>query len=65
MVEPLYVRSLGIRQQSLGEQHPQTQTTWENFLYLVKTAVETGRAQELSDDPLTQEILLTLSGCSD
>jgi len=55
--EPLYLEALSIWMQKLGEDHPNTQTGWENFRYLLRQAVEAGRAAELSDHPRTREIL--------
>jgi tetratricopeptide (TPR) repeat protein len=55
--EPLYLQTLAIFLQSLGETHPHTQTAWRNFRYLVQQAVQAGRAAELSDHPATQAIL--------
>jgi hypothetical protein len=58
--EPLYVRTLAIFLQCLGETHPHTQTAWGNFCHLVQQAVQAGRAAELSDHPATQAILSQL-----
>jgi hypothetical protein len=43
--------------EKLGENHPNTQTVWGNFVYLLQQAVEAGRAAELSDHPTTQAVL--------
>jgi Tetratricopeptide repeat len=58
--EPLYLHTLAICLQSLGETHPHTQTAWRNFRYLVRQAVQAGRAGELSEHPVTQGILSQL-----
>lgn len=56
-VELLCGRSLAILINVLGENHPHTKTAQDNFRYLVRQAVESGRAGELSDHPLTQAVL--------
>ncbi len=58
--EPLYLQALAIFIQSLGENHPNTQMVQENFRYLLQQAVEAGRTAELSDHPITQDILAQL-----
>jgi hypothetical protein len=58
--EPLYLRTLTILMNVVGENHPHTQTIGSNFWYLVQQAVEAGRVGELSDHPATQAILQQL-----
>ncbi len=55
--EPLYLRTVGIFMQALGQDHPNTQTVLGNFLYFIQQAVENGQAAALSNHPITQAIL--------
>jgi tetratricopeptide (TPR) repeat protein len=55
--EPLYLRSLEIKDKVLGENHPSTKRGWENFRLFVQQMVEEGREGELSDHPMTQAVL--------
>jgi tetratricopeptide (TPR) repeat protein len=55
--EPLYLEALQICINTLGTEHPNTVTVRENFSLFVRAVVEAGRAEELSDHPLTQEAL--------
>jgi tetratricopeptide (TPR) repeat protein len=58
--EPLYLQALTILFNQLGKTHPTTQTVWRNFVYLLQQAIEAGQTAELSDHPLTQEMLKQL-----
>ncbi|MBW4485841.1 MAG: tetratricopeptide repeat protein [Tildeniella torsiva UHER 1998/13D] len=60
--EPLYERSLAIQAKTLPENHPYNQTGYNNFRSLVQAALKTGQADQLSDHPVTQELLRQLSG---
>jgi tetratricopeptide (TPR) repeat protein len=55
--EPLYCRALAILFNRLGEDHPNTQTGCQNFYSFLASVVEAGRAEELSDHPITQAAL--------
>ena len=55
--EPLYCRALAILFNRLGEDHPNTQTVCQNFYTFLASVVEAGRAEELSDHPITQAAL--------
>jgi len=55
--ELLYLRTLAIFMNVLGENHLHTQTVWSNFWYLVQQAVEARQAGELSDHPATRAVL--------
>ncbi|MBF2085795.1 tetratricopeptide repeat protein [Thermoleptolyngbya sp. C42_A2020_037] len=55
--EPLYLRALPILFSRLGQDHPTAQTVWQNFVGLLIAAVQAGRAGELSDHPLTQDLI--------
>ncbi|PIB09882.1 hypothetical protein AMR42_11895, partial [Limnothrix sp. PR1529] len=59
--EPLFRRCLEIVLEKLGQDHPNTQTVLGNFVTFVQTVIETDRAAELSDHPLTQSILQQLT----
>jgi tetratricopeptide (TPR) repeat protein len=59
--EPLYLQTLAILM-NLSENHPHTQTAWDNFWYLVQQAVEAGQTAQLSDHPLTQYLLQQIRG---
>ena len=58
--EPLYLRALAIVQKTLPENHPYIKGGWGNFVGLVKAALEAGQEVQLSDHPMTQEVLRTL-----
>ena len=55
--EPLYLRALEIAMKSLGEDIPNTQKFLENFRYLLQQALANNSTAELSDHPLTQQLL--------
>jgi hypothetical protein len=55
--EPLYRRSLAILLQSLGADHPNTETVRQNFCGLIKAMVQAGQTAQLSEQPLTQALL--------
>jgi Tetratricopeptide repeat len=63
--ELLYLRTLAIWMNALGENHPHIQTAGRNFWYLVQQAVEAGQARELSDHPITQAALQALADNAD
>ena len=58
--EPLYLEALSILFNQLGENHPNTQTGWENFAHFVQQVISAGRTVDLSDHPLTQDVLAQL-----
>jgi tetratricopeptide (TPR) repeat protein len=58
--EPLFVGASIICFNSLGQDHPNTQTVIGNFFQFLQTALTENRIAELSDHPLTQEILTEL-----
>ena len=58
--EPLYLQAIGIAYQQLGERHPNTQTVWNNFADCLHQAMESGKADALSDHPVTQRLLQQL-----
>ncbi len=55
--EPLYVRAIAIWTETLGQDHPHTQQGLKNFRSCVSKAWQAGRAEELSNHPITQAIL--------
>ncbi|WP_199307335.1 tetratricopeptide repeat protein [Alkalinema sp. FACHB-956] len=55
--EPLYLRTLAIFMNVLGKTHPNTQTVQNNYRYLLQQTLAAGKAEELSDHPMTQAIL--------
>ncbi len=59
--EPLMVRARLTLSQSLGESHPQSQAVLQNLFDLIDAARRSGCAEELSDHPLTQQLLAQLS----
>jgi tetratricopeptide (TPR) repeat protein len=58
--EPLYLRCLAIFAQALGDEHPNTQTVFYNFVDFLMTTIKENRTAELSDHPLTQQLLAQL-----
>jgi hypothetical protein len=58
--EPLYLQTLAILMEKLGADHPNTQTGWQNFVYLLQQAVQAGRTAELSAHRTTQGLLQQL-----
>lgn len=55
--EPLYLQALTILFNSLGTDHPNTQTGWQNFLGFLQQVIDAGQTAQLSDHPLTQDLL--------
>ncbi len=60
--EPLFARSLAIKQKMLPENHPSLQLGWDNFRSFLQAVVQANRVAELSDHPLTQALLQDLQG---
>ena len=58
--EPLYLRALEIWFNRLGENHPNTQKVWSNFIYCLLGAMSAGQDSQLSQHPTTQSILQQL-----
>jgi tetratricopeptide (TPR) repeat protein len=58
--EPLYVEAVAIAVNTLGETHPNTITIWQNYVDLLQQAIDQGRTAELSDHPMTQDLLRSL-----
>jgi hypothetical protein len=61
----LLVRSLTIYEQRLGTQHPTTQQVLENFRSLLQEAIAAEQTTQLSNHPLTQNVLQQLSNSSE
>jgi hypothetical protein len=55
--EPLYLRALTILFNALGTDHPNTQQVWQNFLGFLSQVIQSGQTAQLSDHPLTQDLL--------
>jgi tetratricopeptide (TPR) repeat protein len=55
--ELLYGRAVAILFNRLGQDHPHTQTVWNNFLGFLRQVVQEGQTAQLSDHPLTQDLL--------
>lgn len=60
--ELLYLRALAIQAKALPENHPYNKAGYNNFRHLVQSALEAGQADQLSDHPMTQEIIKQSSG---
>lgn len=58
--EPLYLQALSILFSSLGENHPNTLTTLDNFGYFLQEVIKATRVKELSAHPYTQSLLKEL-----
>ncbi|WP_242025527.1 tetratricopeptide repeat protein [Leptolyngbya sp. FACHB-36] len=58
--ESLYVQALAILFEKLGDEHPNTQTVLENFLLFLQQVIRENRAAELSDYPVTQQLIQQL-----
>ena len=58
--EPLYCQAIGIAYEQLGERHPSTQAFWNNFADCLYQAMESGKADTLSENPVTQRLLQQL-----
>jgi tetratricopeptide (TPR) repeat protein len=54
--EPLYIQALRILMQKLGENHPNTQRGWKNYLTFLSKVLEEQRTEELSEE-LSLEII--------
>ena len=55
--ESFYLQAFSIFATDLGEHHPWTQETSESYRSLLQKALQDYRTDELSDDPMTQEML--------
>jgi hypothetical protein len=55
--EPLYLEGLSILFHSLGQNHPNTMTVYNNFRYFLQEVIKANRVEELSDNELTQKLL--------
>jgi tetratricopeptide (TPR) repeat protein len=58
--EPLFVRALEILLDRLGTNHPNTQTVRQNFRMFLGQVIQAGQTAQLSDHPLTQDLLRQL-----
>ncbi|MEM9771396.1 MAG: tetratricopeptide repeat protein [Cyanobacteria bacterium P01_D01_bin.73] len=58
--ESLYLRGIKILQTALGNDHPSTQLVIKNFQHFIQTVIEKNRIAQLSDHPLTRQILQQL-----
>ncbi len=57
----MYLQCLMILFQTLGENHPNTNTVKNNFFYFLEQVIKDDRVSELSDHPYTQELLRSLT----
>ncbi|UBF29071.1 tetratricopeptide repeat protein [Kovacikia minuta CCNUW1] len=55
--ESFFLQALAIAFDKLEEDHPCSQTAFQNFLRFLLEVIQEQRTDELSDDPLTQELL--------
>jgi tetratricopeptide (TPR) repeat protein len=55
--EPLFLRALEISTNVLGTGHPKTQTVQQDFRDFLSQVIQTGQTAQLSDHPLTQDLL--------
>ncbi len=55
--ELLYHKAIQVFHNSLGEDHPNTTASFNGLVNLIITAFQTGKTDELSDHPMTQNIL--------
>jgi tetratricopeptide (TPR) repeat protein len=55
--ELLYLEALPIVFNVLGESHPNTQTVWQNFVTFLMQVIQDNRITELSEHPLTQDLI--------
>ena len=60
--EPLYLRALAILLNRLGDDHPKTQTVWNNFITFLEQVMQSGQTAQLSQHPLTQDLLRQMQG---
>ena len=58
--EPLHRQALEICMQVLGESHSDTQKIWQNFVQFLQQVIAAGRTADLSEHPLTQDVLAQL-----
>jgi len=58
--EPLYLKSLEILAKLPVKDHPYAEITCRNFRYLLQQALVNGRTAELSNHPITQQLLQEL-----
>ncbi|MGB3293029.1 MAG: tetratricopeptide repeat protein [Phormidesmis sp.] len=58
--EPLYLQAIAILIDRLGHEHPNTQAGINNFEQCITAAVQAGRQWELSDHPMTQQIIASV-----
>ncbi|WP_156120477.1 hypothetical protein [Neosynechococcus sphagnicola] len=58
--EPLYVRSCEILLSVLGQEHPNTQTVIGTLIQFLLQVMAENRTAELSDAPITQQLLAVL-----
>ncbi|MFM7323771.1 MAG: tetratricopeptide repeat protein, partial [Nodosilinea sp.] len=55
--EPLYLEALAILAASVGTDHPNFQTVFQNFVTFLQRVVEANQTHQLSDHPLVQSVL--------
>jgi tetratricopeptide (TPR) repeat protein len=58
--EPLYLQALAILVKKLGDDYPNTETVWQNFRGLLQAVMEAGQTGQLSNHPVTQDLLRQL-----
>ncbi|MGF1576398.1 MAG: tetratricopeptide repeat protein [Cyanophyceae cyanobacterium] len=58
--ELFYTQTLSIWSNQLGKNHPNTKKGWQNFVYFLQQVIAAGRTAELSDHPLTRELVAWL-----
>ncbi|MBN8560827.1 MAG: tetratricopeptide repeat protein [Leptolyngbya sp. UWPOB_LEPTO1] len=63
--EPLYLQAIAIFYDRLGEAHPYTQQAWQGFIGFLVQVLQSERASELSDDPMTRSLLQQLQSASE
>ena len=62
--EDLSLEALQIAIRKLGQNHPQTRTMINNFIFFLQQVIRDNRESELSDNPLTQNLLAQLKNQS-
>ena len=55
--EPLYLRALALLFQCLRNDHPNMQAVWQNFQRFLQAVMQAGETSQLSDHPVTQDLL--------
>ena len=55
--EPLFLRALAILFEKLGDDHPNTQAGWQNFLIFLQQVMAAGQTAQLSEHSATQDVL--------